>query len=80
MRMQFGQYLSEVAVEKFDSQLDILDVASEECNEQLLVDEVREADEGRGLFAVNEERARQEAQILRNKSNEEELSKCCGKR
>ena len=80
MRMQFGQYLSEVAVEKFDSQLDILDVASEECNEQLLVDEVREADEGGGLFAINEECARQETQILRNKLNEEELEECCKKR
>ena len=33
MRMQFRQNLLKVAVKKFDSQLDVLDVASEECNE-----------------------------------------------
>lgn len=64
MRVQLREHLREVLVKQIYPQLDILDVAPEQHDEELLVHEVREADECFGLAAVDEQRACEEAQIL----------------
>ena len=64
MLLQFRQLFLEVAIEDVDAKLDILDVAAEQLDEDGFVDEVREANEGTGLIAVDQQGPRQEAQIL----------------
>ena len=61
---QFGQHLLEVAVEQVDSKFDVLDVPSEELDEELFVDEVREANECIRFTAVDQKGASEKAHVL----------------
>jgi len=62
--VQLRQKFKEIRLKQVDSQLDVLNVASEELEEERLVDEVSEANESVGLLAVDENRPRDEAHVL----------------
>ena len=71
MLVQLRQHLLEIAVEKVDTQLDVLDVAQEKLYEEFLVDEVGEADECATLLTVHKKGAGQKAHVLVHKSLEQ---------